>query len=166
MLARELAEAEQLVVIEIVAHEVGLHVEDELPGEALGARLHEFGLARLRFVDLKHAAVDFLHGEEGGRHAAAGLHELAAAQAEAPGVDVGQFQDAPFHPLLQVALRGRQILAVRYDLGRYRGCGGSRFGTRDQALFALAEPAAHRHPPLSKFGFMPGGRMGHASGVP
>jgi hypothetical protein len=45
----------------------------------LCARLDELGLARLSFVHLEHAAVDFLHGEEGSRHPAAGPHELTAA---------------------------------------------------------------------------------------
>ena len=94
-------------MVEVIAHEVGLHVEDELASEALRARLHELGLGGLSRLDAEHVAVDLVHGEEGGRHAAPRLHELAAAQAQPPGVDVRQFQDASFHALLQVALRGR-----------------------------------------------------------
>ena len=43
----ELAEVQQLLVVEVVAHEMGLDVEDELAGEALRAGLRQLGLARL-----------------------------------------------------------------------------------------------------------------------
>jgi hypothetical protein len=63
---------------------------------ALRPRQHQLRLARLGFVDLEHvAAVDLLHGQECGGHAAARPHELPAAQAEPLGVGVGQFQNPP-----------------------------------------------------------------------
>src|SRR5262249_20747814 len=109
----EIAEPQQLLVIEIVADEVSLHVEDELPGETLRPRLHQLRLARLGLVDQEHVtAVDLLHGEECGRHAAASPHELPAAPSEPAAVATGQFQEAPLEPLLRLALRGRKILTV------------------------------------------------------
>ena len=39
-------------MLEVVAHEMGLDVEDELAGEALCARLHQLGFARLGGLDL------------------------------------------------------------------------------------------------------------------
>src|SRR5262249_13368081 len=54
----------------------------------------------------------------------------------------------PLEALLRLALRGRKILTVRYDLGRYRRCGRSRFGTRYQTLFPFTEPRTHRHSSL------------------
>ena len=128
-------------MIEVVAHEMGLDVEDELPGQVLGAGQQQLGLARLGGLDLEHAAaVDLVHGDERGGHAAAGLHELPAAEPEPLAVGVGQFEDSPLDALLRLALRGWKILAVRHDLGGYRRCGRGRLGTRDQTLFTLAEP--------------------------
>src|SRR6266853_2024876 len=43
---------------------------------------------------------------------------------------------------------GRQILAVRHDLGRYRRSGGGLLGPCDKALFSFTEPTTHRRPPL------------------
>ncbi len=70
VLARELGQAQELLVVEIVAHEMGLHVEDELPGKPLGARLDDLGLAGLGRVHLEDIAVDLVHGDErrGGRY--------------------------------------------------------------------------------------------------
>ena len=74
MLAGEPGEPQHPLVVEVVAHEMGLHVEDELAGEALGARLHQLGLARLGGRDLKHARpVDLVHGQERRGHAATRL---------------------------------------------------------------------------------------------
>src|SRR5262249_2215855 len=142
-------ETQQLLVLEIVANEMGLDIEDELSGQALGARQHQLRLACLGLIDLEHvAAVDFPHGEKRGGHAATRAHELAAAQPEPLTVYFSQFEDPPLEALLRLALRGRKILTVRYDLGRYRRCGRSRFGTRDQTLFPFTEPRTHRHSSL------------------
>ena len=91
------------------------------PAEALRPCPRQFGLARLRRVDLEHAgAEDLVHGEEGSGHAATRLHELPAAQAEPLAVVVGKLEDALFDALLRVALRRRQKLAVGNYLGWYR----------------------------------------------
>src|SRR5262245_31293139 len=129
-----------------------LHVEDELAGEALGARLHQLGLARLGGRDLEHGrAVDLVHRQERRGHAAARLQELPPAQAETFAVVVGQLEDAALDALLDFALGRREILAVRHDLGGYRGCSGSRFGTDDQTLLSFAEPGTHRHLPRDRW---------------
>src|SRR5262245_4125835 len=101
-----------------------LHVEDELPREALRPRARQLRLARFGGGDLEHvASVDLVHGQEGCGHAAAGLHELPAAEAQPLAVVVWEFEDAPFDALLRLALWRREVFAVRYDLGRDRGCG-------------------------------------------
>jgi hypothetical protein len=120
VLGGEVVQAEQFLVVEVVTDEVGLHVEDELPGEALCSRLHQ--LRRMRFgrVDLEHVGpIDLLHGEEGGGHAAACRQELAAAEAEFLSVLIGKLENPPFDALLSVALCWRKILAVGDDLRWY-----------------------------------------------
>ena len=150
MLGRELSEAQKFRMLEVVAHEMGLDIEDELPGQALRARLHQLGLVRLGRRDLEHVgSIDLIHGEESSGHAAARLHELPTAQAEPLAVNVRQLEDAPFDALLRLALPRRKILAVRNDLGRNRGCGRSRFGACDKTLFSFAEPTTHRRLPSS-----------------
>ena len=135
-------------MIEIVADEVGLHVEDELPRQALGSGLDQLRRVCFGRVDLKHVgAVDFLHGKEGGGHAAAGRHELPAAQAQLLAVLVGQFENPPLHTLLHLALRGRKILAVGNNLGRYRRCSRSFLSSCDKTHFSFAKPTAHLSPP-------------------
>src|SRR5438874_10447800 len=54
-------------MLEIVAHEVGLDVEDELPCETFRPCQHHFGLTGLGRRDLEDVAVDLVHGEKGGR---------------------------------------------------------------------------------------------------
>ena len=132
MLGRELSEAQKFRVLEVVAHEMGLDIEDELPGQALCTRLHQFGLVRLGRRDLEHVgSIDLVHGDEGSGHAAACLHELPTAQAEPLAVDVSQLEDLPLDALLRLALWRWKILAIGHDLGGYRGCGRSRFSACD-----------------------------------
>ena len=135
-------------MVEIVADEVGLHVEDELPGQALGSGLDQLRRVCFGRVDLKHVgAVDFLHGKEGGGHAAAGRHELPAAQAQLLAVLVGQFENPPLHTLLRLALLGRKILTVGNDLSRYGCRSRSFFSSGDKTHFSFAKPTAHLSPP-------------------
>ena len=149
MLGREVIQAKQFLVVEIVADEVGLHVEHELPGEALCSRLDHFRCMCFGRVDLEHVGpVDLLHGEEGGGHAAAGRHELPAAEAELLGVLIGKLDDPPLDTLLRLALRRRKILTVGNDLCRYRCCRGGFFSSCNKAHFSVAKPTAHR-------GFLP-----------
>src|SRR5262249_42091318 len=92
--------------------------------------------------------VDVVHGDECRRHAAARAHELTAAQPQPLAVDIGQLVDTLFHLLLRRALRGRQVLAVRHDLRRYRRRRRCRLGACNKALFSFAEPTTHRRPPF------------------
>src|SRR5215472_10533611 len=144
VLARESGEAQQLLVLEVIANKMGLDIENELSGQALRPRQHQLRLVRLGGVDLKYVAIDLVHGEKGRSHAAARLHELPPAQAKPLTADVGQLKDPPLHALLCLALRRREIFSIRHDLGRYRGRGGSRFSSGYQALFSFAEPTTHR----------------------
>jgi hypothetical protein len=148
VLARKIRQTQQLLVIEVVAHEMGLDVEDKLAGEALRARQHQLGLAGLGGRDLEDITVDVVHCEERRRHAAARVQELPAAQAEAIAVHVGELVDPRLDPLLRGALRGREILSVGDDLGGNRGSSRCRLGARDEALFSFTKPTAHRSPPL------------------
>jgi hypothetical protein len=79
VLARELAQAQEFLVVEVVAHEMGLDVEDELAGETLRPGQHQLGLPGLGGRHLKDIAVDVVHGEERRRHPTARAHELPAA---------------------------------------------------------------------------------------
>ena len=135
-------------MIEVVAHEMGLDVEDELAGEALRARQHQLGLAGLCRRDLENIAVDVVHCEECRRHAATRVQELPAAQAEVLAVQVGEFVDPRLDLLLCCALRGREILAVGNNLSGNRRCRRCRLGTRNKALLSFTKPSAHRSPPL------------------
>jgi hypothetical protein len=64
MLACKVRHPQELLLIEVVAHEMGLDVEDELAGEDLRARLHQLGLASLHRRDPENIAVYVVHGEE------------------------------------------------------------------------------------------------------
>src|SRR5262249_3102019 len=65
VLARESGEAQQLLVLEVIANEMGLDIENELSGQALRPRQHQLWLVRLGRVDLKYVAIDLVHGEKG-----------------------------------------------------------------------------------------------------
>src|SRR5436190_24224275 len=100
-------------MLEIVAHEVGLDVEDELPCETFRPRQHHFGLTGLGGRDLEDVAVSVVHGEKGGGHTAARTNDLPAVQAERFAVYVGQLINSRFDLLLDRARQGWEILAVR-----------------------------------------------------
>src|SRR5262245_4246779 len=146
VLARESGEAQQLLVLEVIANEVGLDIENELSGQALCPRQHQLRLVRFGRVDLKYVAIDLVHGEKGRSHAAARLHKLPSTEANPLAADVGQLQHPAFDALLCLTLRRREVFSIGHDLCRYRGCGGSRFSSGYQALFSFAEPTTHRRP--------------------
>src|SRR5262245_51671808 len=148
MLRREFGEIQQLLVIEIIAHEVRLDIENELTGEALRPRPCDFGLAGLRRIDLEHVcAVDLVHGEKGSGHAAPRLHKLAPAETQTLAVVVGEFKDALFDALLRLTLRRRQKLAIGDYLRWYRRGGRRLFRSRHQTLLSVTQPTAHRRSP-------------------
>src|SRR5262245_54867466 len=149
VLACESSEAQELLVLEIVANEMSLDVENKLSGQTLRSRQHQLRLVCLRPLELEYVAIDFVHGEEGRSHPAARLHELAPTQAKPPAADVGQLQHPPLDALLCLALWRRKIFSVRHYLRRYRGCSRNRFSTGDQTLFSFTEPTSHWRPPLT-----------------
>ena len=65
-------------MVEVVAHEVGLNVKDELVGEVLRPGKHQLGFAGLGGCDLEDVTVDIVHCEKGRSHAAARVQELSA----------------------------------------------------------------------------------------
>jgi hypothetical protein len=136
-LARKVRQPKQLVMVKVVAHEMGLDVEDELAGEALRACPHQIGLAGLGGRDLEDIPVNVVHGEECGCHATACVQELPTAQAEMLAVRVGELVDPRLDLLLRGALRGWKILAIRHDLGRNRRCRRCSLGACDEALFSF-----------------------------
>src|SRR5262245_19624889 len=145
VLGGELCQIQQFLVVEIVAHEMRLHVENELTAQALRPCPGELGLARLGRVDLEYAgAIDLVHGEKGSGHAAARLHELPAAQSETLAVVVGELKDAPLDALLRLALRRRKIFTIGHNLRWDRRGGGSRLCTCHQPLLSFTQPTAHR----------------------
>jgi len=117
-------------------------------GEALRARKHQLGFAGLGGCHLEDVAVDVVHREKGRGHAAARVQELPAAQSEPFAVGIGKLVDSRFHLLLNGALRGREVLAVRYDLGGNRRRRRCCFGAGNEALFSVTQPTAHGSPPL------------------
>jgi len=127
-------------MLEIVAHEVGLDVEDELPCETLRPRQHQFGLVGFGRRNLEDFSVDFVHGEEGGRHTAARLHELPAVQAKLFPVRVRQLIDARFDLLLGRALRWRQVLAVDTIWVGIGVAADAASAPAHKALFTFTEP--------------------------
>src|SRR5215471_3842501 len=132
-------------MVEIVADEVRLHIEDELPGQALGSRLDQLRRVRFGGVDLEHVGpINLFHREEGCGHTATRRHELPAAQTQLLAVLVGKLKNPPLNALLRFALSRRKKLSVGDNLGRYRRCSSSFFGSCNKAHFSVAEPSTHR----------------------
>ena len=74
-----LRQAEQAFLLEVVAHEVRLVVEDELVGELRGPLVGHLRVRRLGVAHAEDRAVHRVHREEGRGHAGAGCEELAPA---------------------------------------------------------------------------------------
>jgi hypothetical protein len=64
VLGREIAEPEQTLLVEVVADEMALDVEDELARQILGARLCDLQLGGLGLAHLEHLPEHLIHGEE------------------------------------------------------------------------------------------------------
>src|SRR5262245_9238741 len=122
-------QAQELLVLEIVANEMSLDVENKLSSQTLRPRQHQLRLVRLGRFDLEYVAIDFVHGEEGCSHAAARLHKLPSTEANPLAADVGQLQHPAFDALLCLTLRRREVFSIGHDLCRYGGCGRNRFST-------------------------------------
>src|SRR5262249_7813873 len=131
--------------IEVVTDEVRLHVEDELPGQALGSRLDQLRSVRFGGVDLENVgAIDFLHGEKGGGHTTPGRHELSPTQAKLLGVLIGQFENPPLDTFLRLTLSGRKIFTIGNDLRRYGRRSRGFLSPLDKTHFSVAKPTTHR----------------------
>ena len=88
-------------MLEIIADEVRLVIEDELALERLGALGRHGRVCRLGLRHVVEVAKHVVHGQESRRHAAARAEELAPVQTLFGTVLVRQFHDARFHlPLL------------------------------------------------------------------
>ena len=113
---RLLQEAEEAFLRVVVAHEVGLHVEDELLPEGFGALVGHSGVGGLGLGHVEHVAVHAVHGQEGGGQAGTGFEELTAVHALLGPVGISQFLDARFNLFLLRILRRRIEFAVGDDL--------------------------------------------------
>src|SRR5262249_57223817 len=113
VLARESGEAQQLLVLEVIANKMGLDIENELSGQALRPRQHQLRLVRLGGVDLKYVAIDLVHGEKGRSHAAARLHKLPPAQAQPLTAHVSPLEGPPPPRLLGLALPRPEVSPLR-----------------------------------------------------
>jgi hypothetical protein len=107
-------------LVEIVAHEVGLVVEDELLRQLLGALIGHVLVGGLRLGHVEHRTEHLVHGQEGRRKAGGGLQEGAAVHAVVLAVLLAVLLDQALHLTLFLRLRHRVVLAVRHDLCRYR----------------------------------------------
>ena len=119
--------------------------------ERLWARVRgDLDLGRLGLADLEHAAEHLVHGEERGRHAAAGLEKAAPVEPLARAVSVGQLLDARLDLLLLRGLRDRRELAVGDHPGRHRRAEGGILSTFGPRQIFLAQKNAHHEPPVLK----------------
>src|SRR5262249_58424949 len=64
VLACERGQAQELLVLEIVANEMSLDVENKLSGQTLRPRQHQLRLVGLGRFDLEYVAIDFVHRED------------------------------------------------------------------------------------------------------
>src|SRR5204863_3819744 len=141
-----LREVEQPRLLEVVADEVRLYVDDELSGQRAGALRRHTGLLGLGAGDLEDGAEDVVHGEEGRGHAGAAGQERPAAQAVARTEVVRQLRDARLDALLLARLRQGVVLTVRDDLGGNRKLERVELRGRRLSELMRAEIVRHRRP--------------------
>ena len=110
-------QAQQAFLLEVVADEVGLVVEDELAGQLAAAVVGHLHVARLGLRHIEHGPEHLVHREEGRGHAGVRGEEGAAVHAVAPRLDIAHLLDEGLDPALVVGLRERVVLAVRDHLG-------------------------------------------------
>ena len=128
MLLGVLGQPQQAVLLEVVSHEVSLHVHDELAGQRLGAGDRHAGLGGLGRGHVEHRAEHLVHGQERRRHAGRAGQERAPAQAVTAAELIGHLLDARLHARLLAGLRQGVVLAVRHDLRRHRRAKGGGLG--------------------------------------
>ena len=116
-----LGEVEQAVLLEVVADEMRLVIDDELPREGLGPPVGHARRLRLGWRHVEQRPEHLVHGEEGRRHAGGARQEPAAVHPVSAPEIVGQILDPGLDLLLLAGLRQRVVLAVGHDL-----CGDRR----------------------------------------
>ena len=94
MLLGVLRQVEQALLLEVVADEVRLGIDDELAGQRLGSRIGQSGCGRLGALHVEDRPEYVVHGEEGRGHAGAAGEELAPAQPVTRREVAGQRVDA------------------------------------------------------------------------
>jgi hypothetical protein len=126
------AQTQQAFLVEIVAHEVRLIVEDELPLERLGTGIGHIYVGGFRLGHVPDRTEDLVHGQECGRHARSRFEESTPVHVELGCVLIGEFFDAGFYLTLLLRLRHRVVFAIGNNLCRHRrwkrgivGCRGA-----------------------------------------
>lgn len=120
MLVGILGEVEQAVLLEVVADEMRLVIDDELSRERLGPPVGHARRLRLGWRHVEQRPEHLVHGEERRCHAGAARQEPAAVHPVPAPEIVGQILDPGLHLLLLAGLRQRVELAVGHDLCRDR----------------------------------------------
>ena len=91
----------------IRAQEMRMHIHDELVLQRRSTRCRRIRLLRLSTAHGIKRAMDFIHGQEGGRHAGSGLQKATPAQPLLGTDFIRHFLDACFDRLLFFGLRHR-----------------------------------------------------------
>jgi hypothetical protein len=117
---RVFREIEEAFLLEIVADEVRLVVDDELSGQRASALIGHTGGGRLGVAHVEERAEDVVHRDERGRHARARRQKPAPAHAVTRAQGFRELLHPRLDALLLPRLGQRVELAVRHDLGRDR----------------------------------------------
>ena len=120
MLLGVLRETEQPFLLEVVADEVRLVVDDELPRQRLGALVGHARRLRLGGGHVEQAPEHLVHGEKSRGHAGARREEPAPAHAVTRAQGLGELLHPRLDTLLVRCLGQRVELTVRNDLRRNR----------------------------------------------
>ncbi len=142
-------EVEEPLLLEVVAHEVRLGIDDELPGQRLRAQVGDTRRGGFGAAHLEDGTEHVVHGEEGRRHAGARGQELAPAQAVLRREITRQLRHPGLDAALLRRLRQRVVFAVRDDLGRNRPSERRDFGRCGALELGVAEIVRHGSPPSS-----------------
>src|SRR5271165_4232411 len=137
MLPGILGEAENILDLVVVPHEMNLIVEDELSCKPVRPLGGGFGLGRFGGRDDEDRSKHVVQRDKGSRHAATGAEKLAAVHPEPPGTALGKIFEPILELSLAVRLRQRIELAVGHHSsghGRFEVQRLGRLGLRELAL--------------------------------
>lgn len=167
-LAHRFAAAQETFEPGVVTQEVRVHVHDELPRQAARALAGHLRRACFGLADREHRAVDVVHRDERGGHAAGGLEEAAPGQPLVARQFGAELLDPPFECPLAGRLRGRREFIAghrlhrnrrreQHRIGRYRSGrlarGSGRHGVSSPGeCDRQARPAAPPFPPAGPDG--------------